>query len=240
MPLIDHFHPPLSDERHWESFHATWAIEIMAMLNRGILPRGYFAEAQVHVGSRVEIDVGTFERNGGSPGAAVENGGAAVQVLSPTSVMTMPAAFPDEIEVQIFSTAAGPTLVAAIELVSPGNKDRGEERRAFAAKCAAHLGMGIGLIIVDIVTKRRGNMHDELIRLLQGPDAYLFPGGSHLYSVSYRPLRTEARGAEIEIRPFALAIGQPLPTMSLPLRGGPIIPVDLEVSYTQSRERTLI
>ena len=66
MPLIDHFHPPLSDERHWESFHATWAIEIMATLNRGVLPAGYFAEAQVHVGSRVEIDVGTFERNGGS------------------------------------------------------------------------------------------------------------------------------------------------------------------------------
>jgi len=240
MPLIDHFHAPLSEERHWESFHATWAIEIMATLNRGILPPGYFAEAQVHVGSRVEIDVATFQGDSGRPGAAADNGGAAVQVLSPTAVMTMPAAFPDEIEVQIFSTAAGPTLVAAIELVSPGNKDRAGERRAFAAKCAAHLGMGVGLIIVDIVTKRHGNMHDELIRLLQGKDAFLFPGGSHIYSVSYRPLRTEARGAEIEIRPLVLAIGQPLPAMPLHLRGGPTIPVDLEVSYTQSRERTLI
>ena len=26
MPLLDHFHPPLSDERHWESFHAAWAV----------------------------------------------------------------------------------------------------------------------------------------------------------------------------------------------------------------------
>ena len=240
MPLIDHFHPPLSDERHWESFHATWAIEIMATLNRGVLPPGYFAEAQVHVGSRVEIDVGTFERNGGSHAAQADNGGTAVQVLSPTALMTMPAAFPDEIEVQVFSTATGPTLVGAIELVSPSNKDRPDERRAFATKCAAHLGMGIGLLVVDIVTKRRSNLHDELIRLLQREDAYLFPGGSHLYSVSYRPIRTEARGAEIEIRPFALTVGQPLPTMPLYLRDGPMVPIDLEASYTQSRERTLI
>ena len=25
MPLLDHFHPPLSTQRHWESFHTTWA-----------------------------------------------------------------------------------------------------------------------------------------------------------------------------------------------------------------------
>jgi hypothetical protein len=25
MPLLDHFRPPLSGSRHWESFHAAWA-----------------------------------------------------------------------------------------------------------------------------------------------------------------------------------------------------------------------
>ena len=69
MPLLDHFHPPLSQSRHWESFHAAWAAEIMRTLNRRVLPRGYFAEAQVHVGSRVEIDVATFEgETASSPG----------------------------------------------------------------------------------------------------------------------------------------------------------------------------
>ncbi len=25
MPLLDHFHPPLSRRRHWEGLHAAWA-----------------------------------------------------------------------------------------------------------------------------------------------------------------------------------------------------------------------
>src|SRR5580700_2247363 len=62
MPLRDHFHPPLLTQRHWEAFHAAWATEIMRTLNRKVLPAGCFAEAQVHVGSRVEIDVATFEQ----------------------------------------------------------------------------------------------------------------------------------------------------------------------------------
>ena len=43
-------------------------------------------------------------------------------------------------------------LVAVVELVSPSNKDRPESRRAFAAKTAAYLQRGVGLIILDIVT----------------------------------------------------------------------------------------
>ena len=70
MPLLDHFRPPLAGPRHWESFHAAWASEIMAVLNRRVLPPGYFAETQVHVGSRVEIDVPTFEGVGSAAGAA--------------------------------------------------------------------------------------------------------------------------------------------------------------------------
>src|SRR4051795_9983071 len=61
MPLLDHFHPPLSGVRHWESFHAAWAGSIADALNRDLLPPGYFAEEHVHVGSRVEIDVATFD-----------------------------------------------------------------------------------------------------------------------------------------------------------------------------------
>ena len=35
-------------------------------------------------------------------------------------------------------------ISGAIELASPGNKDRPETRRAFAAKCASYLARGIG------------------------------------------------------------------------------------------------
>jgi len=63
MPLLDHFHPPIYPGRAWESFHTMWLAEIMAALNQGELPSGYFAEAQVNFGGRVEVDVATLTRS---------------------------------------------------------------------------------------------------------------------------------------------------------------------------------
>jgi hypothetical protein len=237
MPLLDHFHRPLSDERSWESFHAMWAGKVVAMLNKGLLPPRYFAETQIHFGGRVEVDVATLQREG-TDAAADSNGGVAIATTTETSVMMMPAVFPDEIEVRVINTSAGPTLVGAIEFVSPGNKDRPESRRVFAAKCAAYLQAGIGLVVVDVVTERLANMHDELIALLKQEAIYRFPGNASLYTVAYRPVRTTAEGDRIEIRPVPLALGQVLPIMPLALRDGPIIPVDLELSYTRTREES--
>lgn len=55
MPLLDHFHPPLSTQRHWESFHTTWAGAIADALNQKWLPEGYFAEEQLQPSARVEV-----------------------------------------------------------------------------------------------------------------------------------------------------------------------------------------
>jgi hypothetical protein len=225
MPLLDHFHPPLSENRHWESFQANWAGEIMATLNQEVMPKGYFAEIPVHFGGCVEV---------------ADDGVVIVQPGLASDVVLMPAVFPDEIEVQIIQRSGGPTLVAAIELISPRNKDRPEARRAFAAKCVAYLQLGIGLLIIDVVTERRANLHDELIQLLEQEAAYRFPGHSLLYSVAYRPLRTESAGDQIEIRPVALGLGETLPTMPLALRDGPLVLVDLEATYTRTRHRTML
>jgi len=144
MQLLDHFHPPLSMVRHWESFHARWAAAIADVLNDELLPIEYFAEVQVHVGSRVEVDVGTFADESARVEHAQTSGTATATLAArpwapPAPAMTMPAVFPDSMEVLVFRTEAGPTLVAAIELVSPGNKDCKAHRRAFAAKCSSYL-----------------------------------------------------------------------------------------------------
>jgi hypothetical protein len=240
MPLLDHFHPPVSQTRHWESVHACWANEIMAALNQGVLPPGYFAETQVHVGGLVEVDVASFVRQGDAPSIPDAIGGVAVETAAPPTVLVMPAVFPDEIEIQVFQAPGGATLVGAIELISPRNKDRPEARRAFAAKCLAYLQLGVGLLIVDIVTERQANLHDELIHLVQQAKSYLFPPASLLYGVSYRPLRTDPGGDQIEITPVPSAVGQALPTMSLALRRGPTVPIPLEETYSRARERTLL
>jgi len=237
MPLLDHFHPPLTPQRHWESFHTAWASELMNLLNRHTLPPGYFAEAQVHIGGRVEIDVATFDAaNGAAAASGTATAVAPATWAPPAAALVLPAIFPDDIEVQVFASSGGATLVAAIELVSPGNKDRVEARRAFAAKCAAYLQQGIGLVIVDVVTERRANLHDELVGLMGLPGEFRFPTTADLYAASYRPARRDAGGDEIQMWPEALTVGRPLPVAPLALRGGPTVPLDLETAYSQARQ----
>src|SRR5271157_4310794 len=73
MPLLEHFHPPLSAERRWESFHSSWATRLADALTERWLPPNYIAEEHVHMGPSVEIDVATFEREA-SATAAVSGG----------------------------------------------------------------------------------------------------------------------------------------------------------------------
>jgi hypothetical protein len=45
------------------------------------------------------------------------------------------ALFPSEYEVLVYDVTLGRRLVAAVEIVSPANKDRSENRRSFVYKC---------------------------------------------------------------------------------------------------------
>ena len=172
MPLLDRFHPPLSSERRWESFHSSWATRLADALTERWLPPNYIAEEHAHLGPSVEIDVGTFERESTTT-AAEMNGGVAIvgpKVWAPPAADgNYAAVFPETFEIRVLCTDTGPKLVAAIELISPGNKDRASERRAFAIKCASYLYQGISVIIVDIVTNRRANLHNEILELMAQP-----------------------------------------------------------------------
>jgi hypothetical protein len=239
MPLLDHFHLPLLGRRHWEGFHGRWAAAMSDGLNEK-LPEDYFAEFQVTLGTRVEVDVATFSDDGAPEANPPSGAVTAVQThlwAPPTPLAVVPALFPDDFEVQVFSTVAGPTLVAAIELVSPGNKDRAEARRAFAVKCAAYLQRGIGLIVVDIVVACHANLHDELMALLGHTDGAPFPTPTPLYATAYRPAHREERD-EIDLWREPLAVGQPLPTLPLAVRGLGCLAVDLEATYMEARQRS--
>lgn len=231
MPLLDHFHPPLSERRHWEAFHARWASAISDALNR-TLPEDYFAEPQVHVGPRVEVDVATLDerQTGGGRTATLPQTAPA---LTPAD-LTLPAAFPAVFGVRVYDTSGGPTLVAAVELVSPGNKDREEARRAFSAKCATYLQQAIGLIVVDIVTNRHSRPFAELMAQMYPGQA--LPADPELSAVSYRPVRVEGADS-LELRIQSLNLGQPLPELPLALGGVGHVMLDLEATYEEARER---
>jgi hypothetical protein len=237
MPLLDHFHPPLSLERRWEAFHAAWSGSLADALNR-MLPAGYFAEEQTHAGAGVEIDVATLEGiAAGSRANGPTTATLPARVWSPPApAFTFPAVFADDFEVRVFNTAAGPRLVAAIELISPRNKDRPEARRAFAVKCASYLHQGISLIIIDIVTERHANLHEEVMQLLPaGPSSDLL-AGRPLYAVAYRPIRRDGR-EEIDLWPRPLAVGAPLPELPLALGAEDGLHVDLEATYSDACRR---
>jgi hypothetical protein len=237
MPLLDHFHPPVIERRSWEGFHGLWAAALVEQLNEEVLGEEYYADMQVHVGSQVEVDVATLEESsrGGPAGAAAT--AIAPAWAPPATTLVLPTVFPDDIEVQVLHTAAGTTLVAAIELVSPGNKDRPEARRAFAAKCVSYLTRGVGLIVVDIVTNRLANLHNDVVAMLGQGDPFLLPPGAATYAAAYRPSRRPT-GDQIELWPKTLAPGESLPVLPLGLRNAGVVPVDLEAAYTEARRRS--
>lgn len=236
MPLLDHFHPPLSNELRWEPFHASWAVKLADALTERWLPAEYRADAFVHMGPSTEIDVATFP----SP-VPERKGGTAIAVAprtwtAPAPALVFPSAVPDTFEVRVISTTTGPRLVAAIELISPGNKDRAEERRAFAVKCASYLYQGISLIIVDIVSNRRANLHNEIVRIMETDASMQLPANVVLYAMAYRPLRREGKD-EVEVWPAPLAVGQNLPVLPLALNVELLIPVDFEETYAETCRR---
>jgi hypothetical protein len=234
MPLLDHFHPPLSQRRHWEALHTRWASAIADQLNTGALPEPFFAEPQVHLGGQVQVDVATLQE---ATSEAAANGTAtSVRTwAAPPATWTMPASFPDSFEVQVISAESGPRLVAAIELVSPGNKDRPESRRAFAAKCAGYLSQGIGVMVVDVVTSRLANLHNELLDLMRQP-SHRLPAERALYGTAYRPVRRDQQDV-IDIWAATLALGEPLPTLPLFPAADLSVPVDLETAYAEACEK---
>jgi hypothetical protein len=226
MPLRDHFHPPLSNHRHWTSLHSNWANVIATELNRG-LPQEYFAEPNVQFG--IEIDVATFERVGS--GVAGSGDRALQSWTPPAPALTIPfSRTTDIVEVAVYESSGGPILVGAIEIVSPANKDRPEHREAFVAKCETLVQEGVGLAVVDIVTDRHANLHAALLERLGESRENGSPRS--LYASAYRPVDRNG-DSNLEIWHESLSVGQELPTIPLWLRGGPCMPINLESTYMQ-------
>jgi hypothetical protein len=200
------------------------------------MPPGYYALDRMRIDGSLEIDVGTVEDSDRpSPGHTGEGGGIA---LASPPAYTPPAAEatwryspPDLAEIRVFTDHGGRKVVAAVELVSPRNKDRPDARDGFVAKCLDYIGSGVALVVVDVVTTRRANLHNLLARALRAPAGVEMADDDHLYATAYRPT---GRGGkpQIEVWMNSLGIGEPLPTMPLRLVGDVFVPVELESTYT--------
>ena len=171
MPLLDHFHEPLKTYCEWHTFHTHWAVKMAEHLNEFRLGDTYLSHAEAKAGAPIGIDVATFERD--ESGSLFEelngHGGGGVAVATkvyapPSPPITCTADFtdPDLLEVKVYRGGGGWNLVAAVELVSESNKDRDESRETFAVKCASYLKHGVSVVVIDVVTNRSGELHNDL------------------------------------------------------------------------------
>jgi Protein of unknown function (DUF4058) len=231
MPLLDHFNPPLNRTHPWRSFHAAWAAAIARLLNQGVLPSGYYAVPLVDRDGPIEIDVAALREQGVS---TLESGTVWSQTwVAPAPVLAVEVDLPsvDSVEVQVFADDGDPRLAAAVELLSPRNKDRAAARQAFAVKCVGYLQQGSSVVVVDTVTTRRSDLNGTILTLLGVEVAAATLPVSSLSAVSYRAVSREEEPQQLQLWPASLALAQPLPTLPLWIASDFSVPLDLEASY---------
>jgi hypothetical protein len=247
MPIRDHYRPPIEFRLPWPSLHSGWIGTITERLNE-LMPPEYVALDSLRFRGGLEIDIGATEMEEAErfPEVNDTNGGGTAVATAPAvytppaTTGTTPFEFPDVAEIRVFTDRGPRKLVGAIELVSPGNKDRDEKQEAFLGKCLDYLASGVSLVIVDVVTNRHANLHNDLVQKLKAPASVELPESVNLYAAAYRPV-IRSKKSQIDIWANAFAVGDALPTMPLRLIADYFVPVELEATYTEAcRRRRLI
>lgn len=234
MPLRDHFRP----RRIWQEVLGGWPAIIVQHLN-SYLPNEYRAGPKVHLGSPIEVGAATdgtpVEKEDGSFVALdpklVRPDGTVVPAPGPTLSIEAEIADFDEYEVRINDDRG--RLVAAIELISPGNLDRPDSRNPFVTKCAGLLQREVALILVDLVTDRQTNLYDDLIDRIGQRDPAVTDPLPPIYAaaVRWRPI---GRRGKLESWYHPLSVGGALPELPLWLSDDLAVTVALETTYEQT------
>jgi hypothetical protein len=213
MPLRDHFRSPLDDLHSWDELHGMWPAMIVRQLLT-VLPEPYFAAPTVHLGTLFEVDIGTYRDR---------------------ATLTLEPYLPnqDVYKVRVYDSRRRRRLLAAIEIVSPSNKDRPESRVAFVAKLATLLKNNVCVSIVDVVTTCDFNLYAELMSYLKSEDPALTDDPPPIYAVTART-RYEDRRKMLDTWYHPLVLGQGLPTLPIWLKESWAISLDLESSYEES------
>jgi hypothetical protein len=182
------------------------------------LPNDYTAEPRVRLGTYIEFD-------------------ATATYAPPQPTLSVDADLNEqyEYEVKVYDQSRGRLLVAAVELVSPANKDRPENRRAFVTKCAALLQQDVCVSIVDLVTTRDFNLYADLLTLLDRSDPAFTPNPPSVYAVTCRGRKGQVgHRSRLETWAYPLVVGQPLPTLPLWLSDDLAVSLELEASYEET------
>jgi hypothetical protein len=223
------------DAGTYHDFHQDWTIEIRRTLNRGILPPGYRAMADLKVGG-TEPDVAALKlREPPSQGGlAVTDAPPRTRQVARAAEVETEAAFYARKANRIVIRYGRGQLVAAIEVVSPGNKNNKNGIRAFVGKMVDYLRNGINVVVIDPFPpgpRDPEGIHQRIWDGFVGLPAEPRPPDKPLTVVSY-----DAGERVAYVDP--MAVGDTLPDAPLFLAPGWYVNIPLERTYAASWDET--
>jgi Protein of unknown function (DUF4058) len=215
----------------WDGVHQVWMVELLYALKRQLPPK-----YRAYIGTTPTFAIGAPDD--GRPDVGVRDWQAGGPPTTGT-IDTGPE--PDE-EVMVTTITSDTALmverdgrlVAAMELVSPRNKDRVSAQAAYTAAYAGYLLRGVHLLLVDVHRRPSTFSFADRIAADLGLNQPTMPAP---HAVGYRvggPAPGGGRFVAVWRRP--LTVGDPLPPMRLPLSSDESVLVDLEGTYHRAAE----
>jgi hypothetical protein len=125
-------------------------------------------------------------------------------------------------------------MVATVELVSPGNKDRPSRRADYTARYAGYLRQGVHLLLVDVIpsSPRGFSFADAILEQFDVRDQPACPAP---FAYTFRVGEPAATGGSIlGLWRRPLEVGQPLATLPVPLTVHDEVMLDLESTYMRA------
>jgi hypothetical protein len=222
MPLHDWSRLP-----EWEGVHQLWIVGLYKDI-KAKLPPGYRAGLatvpSLTIGGPATHPDVSVQRTPSPPGPSGEPAPDELSGFDPE--VTLLALDPTTM-VRVYR---GSELVAAVELISPRNKDREASRAATVDRIVGYLALGVHVLFVDVHPAPQAfSLADAIASALEYPQ----PPCPSPHAMAYRVgLTADGGGRTLAVRRAPLAVGEPLPMISLPLSLSRTVPVDLEVTYS--------
>lgn len=211
----------------WGGVHLLWMTELLREVKRE-LPPGYRA----YLGAVPALAVGAPATK---PDVSVRS--ALPERPPPVELPERADEMEPDIEVAVATVERNTALVveregsliAAVELISPRNKDRASARESFVTRAAAYLHSSVHLLVVDVHRRPIGFSIADAIACELSIEEPPVPAP---LAVSYRVGEPAATGGRmVSIWHRSLSPGAPLPRLPLPLTADRSITVDLESTY---------
>jgi len=158
MPIHDWTHVSAGT---FHAFHVAWIAEIQRALNGGLLPDAYYALAE-QVAGDVIPDVLTLQDMGsgasadaGGAGATADGAGGVALAEAPPRVALSESIsegmrLAERRRHLTIRHTTGDRIVALVEIVSPGNKEKRLALDAFVDKAVGALDTGYHLLVIDL------------------------------------------------------------------------------------------